>query len=98
MEKKILKTPFYSKFQLLIAGYSESWQYFSYRAVIPIVWKSLSFLFGTLDEEDLSRDNVRQLANDQQQIKPVLAESIAFVNDNQKKRIWQSQENKRNYC
>lgn len=55
------------------------------RAVIPIVGKVLSFLFGTLDEEDLNtiRSNVRQLANNQQQIKHVLTESMTFVKDNQ---------------
>lgn len=53
-------------------------------AVIPIVGKVLSFLFGTLDEEDFStiRSNVRQLANNQQQIKHVLTESMTFVKDN----------------
>lgn len=54
------------------------------RAIIPIVGKVLSFLFGTLDETDLDtiETNVRHLANNQQQLKHVLTESMAFINDN----------------
>lgn len=54
------------------------------RAIIPIVGKILSFLFGTLDETDLDtiEINVRHLANNQQQLKHVLTESMAFINDN----------------
>lgn len=55
------------------------------RAMIPIVGKVLSFLFGTLDETDLDtiKTNVRHLANNQQQIKYVLTESMTFIKDNQ---------------
>lgn len=55
------------------------------RAVIPIVGKVLSFLFGTLDETDLSsiRANIRQLVTDQQKIKHVLNNSMTFIRDNQ---------------
>lgn len=55
------------------------------RAIIPIVGKVLSFLFGTLDETDLDtiKANVRHLANNQQQIKHVLTESMTFIKDNQ---------------
>lgn len=55
------------------------------RAIIPIVGKVLSFLFGTLDETDLDtiKTNVRHLANNQQQIKHVLTESMTFIEDNQ---------------
>lgn len=55
------------------------------RAIIPVVGKVLSFLFGTLDEADLSniRANIRQLATDQQKIKHVLTNSMTFIKDNQ---------------
>lgn len=55
------------------------------RAIIPIVGRVLSFLFGTLDETDLDtiKTNVRHLANNQQQIKHVLTESMTFIKDNQ---------------
>lgn len=55
------------------------------RAIIPIVGKVLSFLLGTLDETYLNtiKTNVRHLANNQQQIKHVLTESMTFIKDNQ---------------
>lgn len=44
------------------------------KALMPIIGKVLSFLFGTLDETDLDtiKTNVSHLANNQQQIKGVL--------------------------
>lgn len=55
------------------------------KALIPIVGKVLSFLFGTLVETDLNtiKTNVRHLANNQQQIKHVLTESMTFIKDSQ---------------
>lgn len=55
------------------------------RPLIPIVGKILSFLFGTLDEADIDtiKTNVKNLANNQQQIKHVLTESMTFIKDNQ---------------
>lgn len=55
------------------------------RALIPVVGKVLSFLFGTLDEADLNsiRANIRQLATDQEKIKHVLTNSMTFIKDNQ---------------
>lgn len=61
------------------------------RALIPIVGKVLSFLFGTLDEADLDtiKTNVRNLADNQEQIKHVLTESMTFIKDNQQKIVGQ---------
>lgn len=55
------------------------------KAIILIVGKVLSFLFGTLNETDLDtiKTNIRHLANNQQQIKHVLTESMTFIKDNQ---------------
>lgn len=55
------------------------------RALIPVVGKVLSFLFGTLDEADLNsiRANIRQLATDQEKIKHVLTNSMTFIKGNQ---------------
>ena len=54
----------------------------SKRAVLPIVGKVLSFLFGTLSSEDLDsiRRNVNVLAQNKQKITHVLQESLSILN------------------
>ena len=54
----------------------------SKRAVLPIVGKVLSFLFGTLSSEDLDsmRRNVNVLAQNKQKITHVLQENLNILN------------------
>ncbi|ESO96062.1 hypothetical protein LOTGIDRAFT_160045 [Lottia gigantea] len=52
------------------------------RALIPFVGKALSWLFGTVSTDDLNviRSNIDKLANNQQAIQHVVAESLSILN------------------
>ncbi|ESP03464.1 hypothetical protein LOTGIDRAFT_171401 [Lottia gigantea] len=52
------------------------------RALIPFVGKALSWLFGTVSTDDLNviRSNIDTLANNQQAIQHVVAESLSILN------------------
>ena len=55
------------------------------RSLIPIIGKALSFLFGTLSEDDISaiRGNIRVIAENQKTINHVLKESLTVIEANQ---------------
>ena len=55
------------------------------RSLIPIVGKALSFLFGTLNEDDIGaiRSNVQTIARNQQTMNHVLKESLTVIETTQ---------------
>ena len=55
----------------------------SKRSLLPIVGKALSFLFGTVSEDDLQsiNRNINKLATNQRKISHVVAESLTLLND-----------------
>ena len=69
----ILKT--YQNFRIL--------QSRSKRSLLPIVGKALSFLFGTVSEDDLHsiKSNINQLSANQRKISHVVEESLTLLND-----------------
>lgn len=56
------------------------------RALLPIVGKALSFLFDTLDEDDLTviRNNIQTLANNQIKIKHLIKNSLTITEATQR--------------
>ena len=55
----------------------------SKRSLLPIVGKALSFLFGTVSEDDLQsiKSNINKLAANQKKISHVVEESLTLLND-----------------
>ena len=55
----------------------------SKRSLLPIVGKALSFLFGTVSEDDLHsiNSNINKLANNQKKISHVVSQSLTILND-----------------
>ena len=58
----------------------------SKRSLLPIVGKALSFLFGTVSEDDLQsiKSNINKLAANQRKISHVVEESLTLLNDTRK--------------
>ena len=55
----------------------------SKRSLLPIVGKALSFLFGTVSEDDLQsiKSNINKLTANQTKISHVVEESMTLLND-----------------
>ncbi|CAG2214183.1 Retrovirus-related Pol polyprotein from transposon 297 [Mytilus edulis] len=70
--------------KMILSGLQEydKLQHRTKRSVLPFVGRIMSFLFGTVSDEDLRtiNSNIRVLANNQKRISHVLSESLTIVN------------------
>ena len=72
------------RYQLLsVFNQYRSLQRKSKRSLIPIVGKALSFLFGTVSEDDLNtiRRNIYNLASNQRKLNHVIKDSLTLINN-----------------
>ncbi|CAG2188365.1 unnamed protein product [Mytilus edulis] len=71
-------------YETILSGLQEydKLQHRTKRSVLPFVGRIMSFLFGTVSDEDLRtiNSNIRVLANNQKRISHVLSESLTIVN------------------
>ncbi|VDI05240.1 Hypothetical predicted protein [Mytilus galloprovincialis] len=71
-------------YETILSGLQEydKLQHRTKRSVLPFVGRIMSFLFGTVSDEDLRtiNSNIRVLANNQKRISHVLIESLTIVN------------------